>query len=210
MASIAAIPVAGPALASGLQEKYAKKDAKAMCYWLEVGYPVDKANIEVGYAFMSGDKDGSDGDLKNAGLLGQGEDWEKLLILTGDNTGLDTSLGNFGNSPQGDPMSGNILNTSSFMNTAGMNLMYLGGSYNITDSVSIGGIFGMAKADKARAGWDDDYGMEMDLKLGIKFMDNLEYNAVAAYLKAGDFWKGGANIKIDDVTSLYHELVLSF
>ena len=189
-----------PALEAGLRDAYAKKDVNAMCYWLEVGYPMEKANVEIGYAFMSGDKDGSTGDLEYAGLLGQGEDWEKMFILTGDDTGLDTSLG--GN--------GNILERNTAMNVAGMSLMYVGGSYNVTDSLSLGGIFGMAKADEARTGWDDDYGMELDLTLSWKFLENLQYKATAAHLFAGDFWKGGAATKIDDVTALYHELVLSF
>lgn len=179
------------------------KDAKAMCYWLEAGLPMDNANIEIGYAFLSGDKDGFSGDLEAAGLLGQGEDWEKLFILTSDNTGLDTSLGGIGG--------GNIVEKNTPMNTAGMKLMYVGGSYNVTDSISLGGIFGMAKADEARATWDDDYGMELDLSLTWKFLGNLEYKAVAAHLFAGDFWKGAGGAKeIDDVSVLYHELTLSF
>ncbi len=177
------------------------KDANAMCYWLEAGLPMGSANVELGYAFMSGDKDGFSGDLEAAGLLGQGEDWEKFLILFGDNTGLDTTLD--GN--------GNILTPNTYMNTAGISLMYVGGGYNITDSTSISGLFGMAKADEARAGWDDDYGMEVDLTLSCKLMDNLDYKATAAYLMAGDFWKGGvAGAKIDDMSAFYHELVLSF
>lgn len=177
------------------------KDADAMCYWLEVGYPMDKANFEVGYAFLSGDKDGSANDLENAALLGQGEDWEKLFILTGDDSGLDSSLG-------GD---GNILEVGSAMNTAGMALMYVGGSFDVTDTITLGGIFGTAKADEAQAGWDDDYGMELDLSFTWKLMDNLEYTAIAAHLMAGDFWEGATgNTKVDDVTALYHQLVLSF
>lgn len=201
-------PAANPAVYTTTNEATARaklgklnKDAKAMCYWLEAGLPMGSANVELGYAFMSGDKDGFSGDLESAGLLGQGEDWEKLFILTSDNTGLDTSLGG----------SGNIVERGTPMNTAGMSLMYVGGSYNVTDSIALGGIFGTAKADEARAGWDDDYGMELDLSLTLKFLGNLEYKAVAAHLFAGDFWKSGvAANDIDDVSVLYHELTLSF
>ncbi|GAB6093781.1 hypothetical protein JCM14469_00330 [Desulfatiferula olefinivorans] len=193
---------AGTAAANATQANTSvKKDVDAMCYWLEVAYPMDKANVEVGYAYLSGDKDGFSSDIEYAGFLGQGEDWEKLFILTGDDSGLDGTLG-------GD---GNILQVGSAMNTAGMNLMYLGGSFDVTDTISLGGIFGMATADEAPAGWDDDYGMELDLSFTWKLMDNLEYTAIAAHLMAGDFWEGATgNTKVDDVTALYHQLVLSF
>lgn len=177
-----------------------KKDVNAMCLWLEAGVPMGKANMELGYAYLSGDKDGFSGDIEFAGFLGQGEDWEKLFILTGDNSALDTSLG-------GD---GNILEIGSAMNTAGINLMYLGGSYDITDNFSVNGIVGYATAAEEPAGYKDDYGTEVDLGLSWKFLGNLEYNATAAYLMVGDFWKRGTNAKVDDVVSLYHELVLSF
>jgi len=179
---------------------YGKKDVDLMCYWVEAGYPIDKANIELGYAFMSGDKDGMSGDVENAGALGQGEDWEKVFILTGDDHGMDSTLGG----------EGNILSVGSDMNNAGMNLMYLSGSYQVNDSISLGGLFAYATADEAPTGYKDDYGMEMDLRLGVKFLGNLEYNVVAGYLMSGDFWKQGSTTKVDDVVALYHEIVLSF
>jgi hypothetical protein len=108
-------------------DAYATKDVNLMCYMVEVGYPIDNANVELGYAFMSGDKDGMDGDVEFAGALGQGEDWEKVFILTGDDHGMDGTLG-------GD---GNILTVYSDMNTSGMNLMYVGGSYQVNDSLSL-------------------------------------------------------------------------
>lgn len=182
------------------ESPFGKKDVNLMCFWLEAGIPVDKANFEAGYAFMSGDKDGMAGDVEFAGSLGQGEDWEKVFILTGNDHGMDASLG-------GD---GNILTVGSDMNAAGMNLMYLGGSFQVNDSLTLGGLFAYATADEAPTGYDDAYGMELDLRLGVKFLGNLQYNAVAAYLMAGDFWEKGGAQEVDDVVSLYHELVLSF
>ena len=170
---------------------------------IEAGFPIDKANIELGYAFMSGDKDGMSGDVENAGALGQGEDWEKVFILTGNDHGMDGTLG-------GGDGAGNILSVGSDMNNAGMNLMYLGGNYQVNDSLSLGGLFAYATADDAPTSYKDDYGMEMDLHLSVKFLGNLEYKAVAGYLMAGDFWKKGTTTKVDDVIALYHEIVLSF
>ena len=189
-------------VAAGLSaDQYAKKDVEMMCFWLEVGLPTEQTNVQLGYAFLSGDKDGMTGDVENAGSLGQGEDWEKVFILTGDNHGMDETLG-------GD---GNILNVGSDMNTAGMNLMYLNGSFNVNESLTLSGLFAYAMAAEEPAGYDDDYGMELDLGLSVKFMGNLEYKAVAAYLMAGDFWKKGvAGAEVDDVVALYHELILSF
>lgn len=185
-----------------------KGDIDISAYWLEVGYPMDGANVEVGYAFWSGDDTpiagGSYDDIENAGLLGQGTDWEKVLILTSDDTGMS-----------------NILDTASPMNWAGMNLYYISGSYDINDKVTVKGLVAKATADAPLSNVDDDYGMEIDLGFSWKCMDNLAYNAKAGYLMGGDWFKDMAPIMAfydlpgisgDDVTimSFYHELVLSF
>lgn len=193
-----------------------QKDVEMMAYWLEAAYEAGPANIELGYAFMSGDEDGGLNDLEAAALLGQGEDWEKMFILTGDDHGMDLNLGGDGTSKA----DGNILNIGSDMSYAGLSLMYLGANYDINDSINIGGIVGYAMADKklkktdatgATYYVDDSYGTEIDLTLTWKFMGNLQYNGTAAYLIADDFWKKGiATAEIDDCLALYHELVLSF
>ncbi|MFA6009056.1 MAG: hypothetical protein WC799_03660 [Desulfobacteraceae bacterium] len=177
-----------------------KKDVTMMAYLLQVGYDISQSTIQLGYAFMSGDKDGGLNDLEASAMLAPSEDWEKVFILTSNDHGMSSTLG-------GD---GNILNIGSDMNSSGMNLMYADYSFNVNDSLSIGGLFAYATADEAPDGYEDDYGMEVDLRLHATFMENLQYNVVAGYLMSGDFWKKGGTDKVDDVFAFYHEIVLSF
>lgn len=223
-----------------------KGDFDTTCYWVEAGYPIGKANIELGYYFMSGDKTsvlnqagsyGASGatatafltsyytalaggatpaaaqasaiadnaaglaalqgydDIESAGIMARGSDWEKVFILTSDDHGIG----------------GNMLDTSSAMNASGLNLMYLAGSYEITDTFSINGLVAMATTDVTASGVDDNVGTEVDLGFSWKCMDNLVYNGRAGYLMGGDWWKESGQTTDDlTITALYHELILSF
>jgi hypothetical protein len=200
-------PAAFAYAANYIDQAFGKeKDVNMMAYWLELGYAIEQTNVQLGYAFMSGDKDGPLNDYEASAILAPSEDWEKVFILTSNDHGMESRLGGDGKSSK----DGNILNTSSDMCWAGMNLMYADCTYNVNDSVGLTGLFAYATADEAPAGYKDDYGMEVDLRLNWKFMGNLQYNAVAGYLMSGDFWKKGGTTKVDDVMAFYHELVLSF
>ena len=66
---------------------------------------------------------------------------------------------------------------------------------------------GMTQYDKI----DDDMGNEYDFTLTWKFLDNLEYKFVAAYLDAGDFWQQGDDSDdIEDLYTFYNSLTLTF
>ena len=68
-----------------------------------------------------------------------------------------------------------------------------------------------AKADETPAGVDDEYGTEADITASYKIYNNLEYMIGAAYLFAGDYFKGtDAGYKIDDNYLLMHKLTLTF
>lgn len=69
-----------------------------------------------------------------------------------------------------------------------------------------------AKADEKPAGYvDDEYGTEVDVTASYKIYNNLEYMVGAAYLFAGDYFKGtSSSKKIDDNYLLTHKLTLTF
>jgi hypothetical protein len=178
-----------------------KKDVEMMAYWLEAGYDIGPANVQLGYAFMSGDSDGYLNDFEASGMLAPSADWGKVFILT-SGMGIHKNNSCLPN--------GNITNTGSAMNLAGLSMPYLGANYSVTDTLNLSCIIAYAEADSAPNGYDESYGLETDLSLSWKFMNNLEYKATAAYLNTGDFWKKGADTNVGDMIALYHKLILTF
>lgn len=211
-ATVAAMAASGvPALqaaAAALNAGYAEKDVSMMAYWLEGGYDVGPVNVQLGYAFMSGDKDITfDGDVNAMGLLAPGADWGRVFILT---SGMGIHQANT-NLPNGNITdNGQNGTTASEMNQAGLSMPYLGATYSMNSDLTLGALVAFAQADEAPTGYDKDYGMETDLTLSWKFLGNLEYKATAAYLTTGDFWKSGGTTDVGDMMAFYHELILSF
>jgi hypothetical protein len=203
------------------------------------------ANAELGIVYLSGD-DGTDTDVETF-PYGTGDDWgtsdnggddlNKLFLMTGsyighENVGETTFLdGNFSYS------GGN--------KSSGLMLIYTGGGYNLNDDMRLSGVLGYGMRaednytvledingdgvdDALTLNFDDSLGIELDIQLDWKLMDNLTYQAVAAYLAAGDGWRpsdatsGGVAISeatlnaagIETETggdfALFHRLQLSF
>jgi hypothetical protein len=189
------------AYADAFRDAY-KKDVNMMAYWVEGGYSVNPVTVNLGYTFMSGDKDGTTGDVEAAGFLAPCSDWGKVFILT---SGMGIHYVN-SSLPYG-----NITNRGSDMNIAGLSMPYIEGKVAVSDSLTLGALVAYAKADEPPAGVDKDYGIETDLTLSWKFLGNLEYKATAAYLATGDFWKmETANGKVGDMMSFYHQIILTF
>ena len=102
----------------------------------------------------------------------------------------------------------------------GYQLLYAGVDYALTDTISLGFIAGMSKADEvpsnsAGKNYDDDQGVEYDATFTWNLTKNLQYKAVAAYLDGGDYWNtrttGIYDNDIDpDIYTLYHKLTLTF
>jgi hypothetical protein len=176
-------------------------DIKKLAYNLEATYNVGPASIMAGYAFISGDGNASDKETCAWGNVG--DDWEKLFILTTSQVGiLKDSLGNVGNLAK--------------TNTAGAKIIYGGATFSPLDNLELGVVVGKADADELTSGYSkDDYGLEYDFTLNWKIYDNLTYSAVAAFLRAGDFYKEQASPAIpdadfDDTYALFHQLELAF
>jgi hypothetical protein len=154
-----------------------------------------------GYAFVSGDNDRAADNESSAHAYGVGNDWGKLFILTSDKDVL-VNLGDYGNlSMDGDC-------------TYGAKIIYGGVTFSPLENLELGVVVGTADADEVKANVEDDYGVEYDLTLNWQIYDNLTYSAVAAFLKAGDFYKDqmipADAENFDDTYALFHQLELAF
>jgi hypothetical protein len=173
----------------------ADRDIKELAYNLEATYNFGPASVMAGYAFVSGDDDTDPNEDSAYGSVGA--DWEKLFILTYDETPVN-ELGGF-------------FNLSSKDNDVGAKIFYGGATFSPLDNLELGVVVGSADADEVPAGVEDDFGIEYDLTLNWKIYDNLTYTAIAAFLDAGDIWKAGfADVEIEDTYALFHQLELSF
>ncbi len=206
-------------IASGVENNEGKdsKDGDLLTYNLELSYDLGPFTFQAGYAYASGDADLNDDKLEAFGYIEPGEDWEKLAILTGTSYGLEGSLGGLGNLAGGGKA-----------NWDGYKLFYLGVDYDITDTMTIGLIYGHSKADEVTTAssvysisqaaivgnnntWDDDHGSEYDLVFTWQIFDNLRYNFIAAYLDAGDYWKqGNPDVDLENNYLLWHRLTVEF
>ncbi len=173
-------------------------DIDVLNYNLEGQFDFGAGKAYLGYVVASG-QDASGDDTEHQGL---GDDWEGLFILAGSTGqspgGLGNGIGNF--TPTGG-------------NDDGIQLIYGGAGFAVTDTLTLGIALGTGKADEVAAGWDDDLGFEVDLKLAWKFYDGaVKYSAKAAYLSAGDYWSGApGNTTFDDSCyALYHSIQLYF
>ncbi|MDI6796074.1 MAG: hypothetical protein QMD09_03980 [Desulfatibacillaceae bacterium] len=202
-------------------------DFDAWMWNLEAGYGMGPLAFEMGYAWAQGQ--GTDGPFDANGLPSQtnskvktlgtlGVDWDKLYILTStENALLTGGLGGSGN-----------LNAGGTASQAGAKIFYLGATFKPMENLSLGVMYGNAKAESVtKAGQSDNYGNEYDFKLVWDIMDNLQYTFIAAYLDAGDFWQRevydanyiGApaplpqnvhQVKLENTYSLFHELSIAF
>ena len=138
-------------------------------------------------------------DNEDSGFAGVGNDWEKLFILTVADDPV-ANLGGIGNLSAG--------------LASGAKIIYGGATFSPLDNLELGVVVGTADADEVKANVEDDYGVEYDFTLNWEIYDNLTYSAVAAFLKAGDFYKTeGAGIpeaNFDDTYALFHQLELAF
>lgn len=135
----------------------------------------------VGWAHTDGDKDGGldatePGDQTLNSQSGQmGNDWDLLFFMTSDEGMHATSFGGIGNW------------SSAGSNPYGLDLLYIGGGFDITPTVNISAIWGMGWADAVPTG-SKDIGQEWNLWVTWQIMDGLQYKGLFAFFDAGDFW----------------------
>jgi hypothetical protein len=188
------------------------RDLEAFAYFVEGGYDLGPATFQLGFAHSKGDADYTDDKIESMGYVSPGVDWRKLLILHDDVTGMNETLAN----GIGNHVGGGFASASTAM-CDGYQVLYAGVDYAVTDTISLGLIAGMAKADEVPTGlkYDDDQGVEYDASFIWNLTKNLQYKAVAAYLDGGDYWNTRATGVYDndidpDIYTLYHKLTLTF
>ena len=200
-------------------------DVEAYSYLLQAEYEIGPITFNGGYWFLSGDNDTTDDKHEALAYIEPNKDLDIAFLLTGDNDhytadltdSLGGGIGNFAGNSQ-DPLASSPY--AGALALAGAKMFYLGFDYKLMDTLTMGLSWANAKCDKppgpkiystATAEWDDDVGNEYDFKVVWKPWENLEYKFIAAYLKAGDFWKqGNPSAKIDDLTTFYNALTISF
>lgn len=182
---------------------FGDRDINTLTYKLEVAFDMEDSCFKLGWASVSGQDYGEllkpDGDLTIGNLLyhGLGEDFEPLLILTGDVAGKPLSNGY----------------TTMF---SGVDLFYAGASFPLNDTLTLRGAIGQAWAQEDDySGGDDDFGFEIDLGLTWDIMDNLTYKADVGYLDKGDEILAGTTLLShagdgDATYALFNEVCLSF
>ncbi len=189
------------------------RDLQAFAYFVEASYDYGPFTFQGGVAHSTGDADYTDDDIGSMGYVSPGLDWARLFILNADDHGMNTTLGNGVGNHVGDGFA-----TASTAMCDGYQMLYAGADYALTDSLTLGIIGAISKADEVPdgPGYDDDQGMEVDLSLTWKIADNLVYTGIAAYLDGGDYWTTRANYGVKnpdidpDIYALYHKLTLTF
>jgi hypothetical protein len=158
-------------------------------------------------AFYCQGDDTVDGDNEGAVCAkGTGNDYNPFLIATGDYFGLlNGDKQSFLAAAGAGALTGNG-------DTPGAIALALFGVLQASDKMSFNGAIGHVWADEPNAvaaGLDDKVGLEIDLGMTYKLMDNLAYTAQFGFLKAGDMLDeafGDAN----DIYVLLHSLTMTF
>jgi hypothetical protein len=158
------------------------------------------------FFYLEGDVDDDSDNKGYVGRNGVGNDFNPFLIATGDYFGvLNGDKSNFLASvgvPSG--LTGNGDNPGAIA-------LALYGVFQASEKLSFNGAVGHVWADEVPSGVDDKMGLEIDLGMSYKLLDNLVYSAQAGYLIPGDL--------IDDVLypdsaseviALVHSLTMTF
>lgn len=183
------------------------RDVEGYAWFGELRYDLGPVTVQAGYAITSGDSDYEDDKIKNMGYVAPGSDWAKAFILTSDEHGMNTTLGDgLGN------LVGDGFGSGYAACLDGYRMMYAGADYQVLDNLTLGALIASSQADDTPSGIDDDHGIEYDLTLTWKIWDNLVYSGIAAYLQSGDYWaeRSGNADADEDTFALYHKLEIFF
>lgn len=161
----------------------------AMGWFIQTTVDVESIDAYAGWAHTDGDKDGvkdfyAPGSTINS-LPSQFGDFDILFFLTGSEGSHAATFGGLGNwsGDGGNPF--------------GLDLLYLGGGFDITRTINISGVWGMGWADAVPSG-SKRVGWEANLWLTWQIMNGLEYKALFAFFDAGDFWEDIRSYKWDN------------
>ena len=94
---------------------------------------------------------------------------------------------------------------------SGFSLIYGGIDVAAGDKLKLALVAGVATADDPMTGWEDDFGMEVDVTANWSIYDNLSFKCILAYLNAGDFWQGGnSTTDVEDTYTVFTQLTLTY
>ncbi|MFA4917034.1 MAG: hypothetical protein WC560_10235 [Syntrophales bacterium] len=179
-------------------------DAESYGGYVKVELPQAPASFGAILAYMKGDNQGTTDKMEGGFMsyLHWGENFNPCLILWNYDYNHDW-VG---------PLAGNATTnpTSGYMDNVLFAQLYAG--LNLNPKTKLKASLAYAKADKKPLGFVDvEYGTELDITASYKIYNNLEYMIGAAYLWAGDYFKGtNPNYHIDDNYLLMHKLTLTF
>jgi hypothetical protein len=147
----------------------------------QVTYDQGPVDVYGGWAHADGDADGwyglvTPGDTYHVSTAQLGNDWDLLFFMTSDEGSHAQSFGGIGNW------------SSAGQNPYGIDLLYLGGGFDVTPTINLSAVWGMGWADAVPCG-SKDIGWEGNLWLTWQMMDGLQYKALFAFFDAGDFWE---------------------
>jgi hypothetical protein len=171
-------------------------DFKGYAFMLSAGYNLGKTNLELKFAYGSGDDNANDTDIKT-------------FITSLSDTQYDTYI--YGYRMKNTSVSPTVGATQSGIS----NLMLLGlkASNKVTKDLKVdGGIFWLqaAKDVKINGGKPDkDLGIEIDAKVTYNLDRNLKYWVEGGYFMVGDAYND-VNGNADDVYSIRNGIQLSF
>jgi len=175
----------------------------AMGWFIQTTLDLGMFEAYAGWAHTDGDNllGTGPGDTLN-NLPGQFGDFDILFFLTSSDGTHATNFGGLGNW------------SSDGNNPYGLDLLYIGGGFDITRDINISGVWGLARADTVPTG-SKKVGWETNLWLTWQIMDGLQYKALFAFFDAGQFWEDAQNYTYsyaDDGScwALMHQLTLSF
>jgi hypothetical protein len=189
-------------------------NARGFAATLDVRYDIARFTLNAGGTYVQGDSNPYDDESSAIGYFEQSIDLEHGFLLTSDVQNLNTTLGG---TDENGIFLGNVAGgPTTISGPAGYRSFWLGGEYQLLDSLKLGLLYVKSRADdapKTNAGvaWDDDQGAEYDFTLEWDVLNNLKFWGVVAYLDAGDYWKaGGYNTDLENDTTFYGRLTVEF
>ena len=176
-------------------------DRDSWAAYLEINTKIDVMTVGAISWYVSGDNDTNALETSNYGLAGN--DFEPLLITTGDDFGLF-------NGTTGSAYNG----AAGTIQTAGQIAVGVYSSLPVSDKLTFTTIIASAWADEEATGWDDHYGTEININMDYNILDNLTYSVSFGYLALGD-WFDQTTATADDanvnsVTMFAHTLNMTF
>lgn len=177
-------------------------DLETHAFMADVGVKSGQLDVGAMFIFATGDDNGTaDNEMSAAMTSGQGnnglgKDFTPYYILTGRWTGIFNPT---------------LYGLDTDAATAGILSIGAHTDYQVNAQLNWHAAVGYALAESEQTSWDDDYGLEIDLGMGYKLLDNLTYALHLGYLMTGDFFKRGVPTNdVEDILYASHHLTMEF